>query len=74
MKRSIIHMEPHGYVGQRTGHGIFWVEISTALRMRADTLDVTPAVCSLAADRSCGLVGEGRLVAYNSRRARGRTT
>ena len=69
MKRSMIHMER-----QRTGDGVFWVEISTPLRVRADTLDVTPAVCPLAADRSCVLVMEGRLVSYNSRGARRRTT
>ena len=74
MKRSIIHTGLHSYVGQRTGHGIFWVEVSTPLRVRADTLDVTPAVGTLAANRSCGLVREGRPIAYNSRRGRSRTT
>ena len=59
---------------QRTGEGIFRVEISTPLSVRADALDVAPAVCTLAADRSCVLVMEGRLVSYNSRRARRRTT
>lgn len=62
MKRSTTHTEL-----QRTGDGIFWVEISTPLRVRADALDVTPAVCTLTANRSCVLVMEGGLVSYNSR-------
>ena len=63
MKRSIIHIELQSYVGQRTGHDIFWVEISTPLHVRADTLDVAPAVCTLATDRFCALVREGTLAA-----------